>query len=333
MNNYIVFFGKSQDFRTCFYDSNGFISDFNAIIKDFDKLESRIFTVDSNTNKEILTRKFFTFNEKPYSLLSLYSFAQALNGERIAGSTYGVALLSDYNVKITDKNLALLRVAKNKFAELSLLKGTKFNKSDFKEDTDKIWKAIINNKDGNLLEAIDLSTLVQTENKQSYAVFVRNLFSDSSKLNNSISEWGNVYFSEDIEHLKRTQKTWGPDTFPIFWELGNQLMLFKEPEPKTQEINKNNGKPFSNEKTINDDVSFLKMELSDCKYEINILKGKLDKLEKAKKINFIIIISLFSFILLIILYFNIFSVKESGNKATVVPTIIVPTEKDSLPPK
>ena len=95
MSTYLIFFGKSQDFTTCYYDRDNPIHDFNSVIKDFDLLESKIFTVDDLKNKEILSRYFFTAQGKNYCLLKLYSFAQAYSGNRIAGSIYGVGLLSD----------------------------------------------------------------------------------------------------------------------------------------------------------------------------------------------------------------------------------------------
>ncbi|MCE2755633.1 MAG: hypothetical protein LW818_06530 [Ignavibacteriae bacterium] len=117
MNTYFLFFGKSQDFTFYAFDKNGLVPDFNAIIKHFDQLESLVFSVDEPDNKDIIAKYVFkTSKGKAYSLLKQYSCAQAFAGDRLSGSTYGVAILSDGDVQITDYNLRLLKSAKEKFA-------------------------------------------------------------------------------------------------------------------------------------------------------------------------------------------------------------------------
>jgi len=113
MNTYFLFFGKSQDFTFYAFDKNGLVPDFNAIIKHFDQLESLVFSVDEPDNKDIIAKYVFkTSKGKAYSLLKQYSCAQAFAGDRLSGSTYGVAILSDGDVQITDYNLRLLKSAK-----------------------------------------------------------------------------------------------------------------------------------------------------------------------------------------------------------------------------
>ena len=78
MKTYLIFFGKSQYFTTHAFDNDDYIDDFNTVIKDFDLLESKIFTVDAIDNKEMLAKYHFSSREgKKYTLLKLYSFAQA----------------------------------------------------------------------------------------------------------------------------------------------------------------------------------------------------------------------------------------------------------------
>jgi hypothetical protein len=62
---------------------------------------------------------------KYYSLLKLYSFAQAYSGDRIAGSIYGVGLLSEGDISFCAQNMSILKAAKTNFAKLSL-NGLKF---------------------------------------------------------------------------------------------------------------------------------------------------------------------------------------------------------------
>lgn len=158
MGMYLVFFGKSQDFTSIYYDRNGWVADFNSIIRDFSLLESRVFTIDDINNKEILSRYFFSAKGKEYCLMKLYGLGQAMSGARISGSIYGVGLLSDQAIDFSKENLDLLRAAKDNFAKLSL-DGIKFNKSDFKCDTDRIWNAIVSSKNGNLLDKVSTRDL------------------------------------------------------------------------------------------------------------------------------------------------------------------------------
>jgi hypothetical protein len=319
MGTYLVFFGKSQDFTIQFYDRNNPIDNFNNVIKDFDLLESKIFTVDDIKNKEILSRYCFTTQGKIFCLLKLYSFAQAFSGNRIAGSIYGVALLSDKLIDFTKNNLALLRAAKDNFAKLSL-DGAKFNKSNFKENTDRIWKAIITNNNGNLLDSIDTSTLRINNSNGQVAFFVKSLFEDSIKLNSRISNQDIIYLSEDLEHLKRTQNKWGKDGFPVYWEQNNQYVIYKEPEvPKKQES------AFPNTDATrlsgNNDIGKLKAELEDQKYKNRNLNQDLEKIRYKKKNLTKIIYGLTGLIILLLLYFIFFSNTKKEVVKVPSPTI------------
>ena len=131
MQTYIIFFGKSQDFTFNAFDRNGYVPDFNLVIRDFDLLESSFFTVDDAGNQDILAKyNFRTKDGRIYSLLKLYSLAQAFNGSRIAGSTYGVSILSTGDLQFSSENNQLLKKAKELFGKKSL-NGLKFNKSNF----------------------------------------------------------------------------------------------------------------------------------------------------------------------------------------------------------
>lgn len=327
MSTYLVFFGKSQDFTIQFYDRNSPLDDFNHVIKDFDLLESKIFTVDDIKNKEILSRYCFTTQGKIFCLLKLYSFAQAFSGNRIAGSIYGVALLSDKLIDFTKNNLALLRAAKDNFAKLSL-DGAKFNKSNFKENTDRIWKAIITNNNGNLLDSIDTSTLRINNSNGQVAFFVKSLFEDSIKLNSRISNQDIIYLSEDLEHLKRTQNKWGKDGFPVYWEQNNQYVIFKEPEvPKKQES------AFPNTDATrlsgNNDIGKLKAELEDQKYKNRNLNQDLEKIRYKKKNLTKIIYGLTVLMILLLLYIIFFS----NTKKAVVEKPTTPIDSTQPPIK
>ncbi len=100
MNKYLAFFGSSHEFTSCIFDSSGITSEFKESIEEHGLLESSVFTTDNSLNKEILARYIFKNKGRTFSLLKLYSFAQAANISRIDGCTFGVALISDGLVKI-----------------------------------------------------------------------------------------------------------------------------------------------------------------------------------------------------------------------------------------
>jgi hypothetical protein len=314
MSTFIIFFGKSQDFTTCYYDRNNPIDDFNAVIKDFDLLESKVFTVDDIKNKEILSRYFFTAQGKSYCLLKLYSFAQAFSGNRIAGSIYGVGLLSDNSIHFSNNNLDLLRVAKDNFAKLSL-DGAKFNKSNFKDDTDRIWKAIVSNNNGNLLDKIDKSSLKINRNGGQVAFYVNGLFADAVKLNDRISNQDSVYLSEDLDHLKRTQSKWGKDDFPVYWEQNNQFVLYKEPVIEDKPPSTAGGKTGEVVKTVNGDseVAKLRVKLSDSLNEKRILERDFENLKYKQKWLTYIVYFLSGGLIVLLLYLIFFRQGDGGN--------------------
>jgi hypothetical protein len=334
MSTYIIFFGKSQDFTTCYYDRDNPIHDFNPVIKDFDLLESKIFTVDDLKNKEILSRYFFTAQGKSYCLLKLYSFAQAYSGNRIAGSIYGVGLLSDKAINLSKNNLELLRVAKDNFAKLSL-DGAKFNKSDFKDDTDRIWKAIISNNDGNLLDKIATSPLRINGSGGQVSFYVKDLFADAVKLNDRISNQDSVYLSEDLDHLKRTQNKWGKESFPIYWEQNNQFVPYKETvvDQKPQSVS---SVPSSdNSKSQVNDIAKLSADLSDSQYINRNLQHDLEKLKDKHKLFTYIIYGLSCLIIFLILYIIFFlgdSKKEVVIQAPPTKENLVPNQEEHLDP-
>ena len=304
MSMYIVFFGKSQDFTSVYYDRNGWIANFNAVIRDFSLLESRVFTIDDINNKEILSRYFFTSQGKGYCLMKLYGLGQAMSGSRIAGSIYGVGFLSDRAIDFSKENLDLLRAAKDNFAKLSLV-GIKFNKSNFKSDTDRIWSAIVSSNNGNLLDKISTQDLKINENEEPIALCVKNLIEDAVKLNSKVDKFDTVYFSEDLPHLKRTQQKWGKSFFTIYKEENGNFVQYQEevaaPVQPTKPENSENP-PISE---VRSEESKLQLELDDLKYANEFLEEDLQKLKKnLKRSSYLVYgLSVLVLALLVILFF------------------------------
>ena len=325
MKTYLIFFGKSQYFTFYAFDNDSLIENFDVIIKDFNELESKVFTVDDIDNEEILSKyNFKSAQGKNYSLLKFYSFAQAYSGDRIAGSIYGVGLLSEGDISFCAQNMSILKAAKTNFAKLSL-NGLKFNKSDFSEDAHKIWNALVKHKDGNLLNTIKQSnTIIISQNNTSRGFFVNNLSKDSEELNNQINKASRIYVSEDLDHLKRAHEKWGSN-FEIFAKENGQYVPYQEPKPipppvtvvtppieekPTEKVNKN---------SADEELKEVKIKLSDLE-NINLELQKIyDKFKiKAKRL-----IKLFKFssIILLILSISFFfttSYFKSKNKENEV---------------
>lgn len=313
MKTYLIFFGKSQDFTFHAFDRNGLISDFNTIIKDFDLLESVYFSTDDVSNKEVLAKYNFTSpSGTKFSLLKLYSPGQALDGNRIAGSTYGVALLSEEDILFSKKNISLLKVSKENFAKLSL-NGLKFNKSNFIDDAFKIWSAIVNSKEGNYLDTVNFgSNLFLSSNQLPRAYFVNSIYDDLIDLENEINHSKKIYVTNDLDHLVRANKKWG-DSFPILTKSITGWVKYKE--PKNEQPNPVESYVPRQEKQNSDndfnDIGKLKIQLSDLKYERDIiLKEGKEKIDVLKRQNRIFIYANVIQFLLIIIFLLILFIKK-----------------------
>lgn len=294
MKTYLIFFGKSQYFTTHAFDNDDYIEDFNTVIKDFDLLESKIFTVDALDNKEIFAKYHFTSREgKKYSLIKLYSFAQAFSGDRIAGSIYGVALLSEQDIALSKTNLNILLNLKASFAKLCL-NGSKFNTSDFFEDVEKIWTALVNHEKGNLLDKVDYtSKKIFNTNNESRGIYVKNLFEDITALENQMDKSSRIYVSEDLEHLKRTHSKFGSQ-FKVYLKTNNGCELYEEPKPIEPPTILNHQNIDS--KNPESELQVLKYRISDLEEENNHLSSKASFYKKKSK-NIFLRLSVLSTIL------------------------------------
>lgn len=282
-NTYLIFFGKSQDFSFHAFDSKSYINDFNVVIKDFDELESKVFTVDDVSNSQLLSKYVFNKNGKTYSLLKLYSFAQAYGGSRIAGSIFGVALLSERDIKISENNLSILAAAKKNFAKESL-NGVKFKTSDFLPEAEKIWRAIINHNGENLLEAVEYNNFNNLSvNNKVKAFLVKDISKNPTDLNDEIIQTSRLYFSDDLSHLKRTQVKWGAEIFPFYHLENGSYVLYKE-KPVIPPL------PPINDPLTNEEITRLKMEKGEIEREKEDLNNRFEKFRKQSKKKFLIAI-------------------------------------------
>lgn len=275
MNTYFLFFGKSQDFTFYAFDKNGLVPDFNAIIKHFDQLESLVFSVDEPDNKDIIAKYVFkTSKGKAYSLLKKYSCAQAFAGDRLSGSTYGVAILSDGDILISEYNLRLLKSAKEKFATLSL-SGLKFNKSDFLDDAKKLWKGISENTQGNepsYFEKINVSPDTPTFQRNDISAFyVTDLMEGSIEIGRMSTESNKIYITEDFNHLKRAYQKWGEIKFPVFHKVGNAYQQYTDERTGSKRVGS------SDLRDLHSEITILKDDMQQTRRGIS---KKLDDLSK-----------------------------------------------------
>lgn len=321
MEKYLIFFGKSQDFTFEVFDENDVLKKTSTAFDNFHLLESQIFTVDDASNKEILAKyNFIGSNNKKYSLLKLYSLAQAFDGTRISGSTFGVAFLSTSNLKISSANNKLLYLLKTEFAKLSL-DNKKFNKSNFSDDVFKIWKSF--KKEGYFDKIVTTEPIIISQNAPNQKAFlVDDIFSDSIELDHEINNTSRLYFSNDIEHLKRTKEKW-ESKFNFYHKVNNTYIKYLEQPIKTH------FPEGGYEKSIND----YKIENSDLRYKIQESLKKFEKKKKyfKKKIKLFTAISFLLLLTTVTFFFtdSFFSRQKNGPSLSETPTTASKKEKDN----
>ena len=201
---YLVFFGKPSDFKYVVFDNQQEIKNFDTVISNFGELESQMFMIENAQNKPILAKYRFDANNKRYSLLKLYSYAQNSEG---TGNMFGVAFLSEGDIAITRDNIENLKGLKNFFSHVALSEGKMFKSRNFSNEVNPIWTQFANKGGFTKIDFISENKFYEAGTKGFYVknvVNAKNVYTEK------------VYFSEDLEHLKRTSKKWGKDKFPIY---------------------------------------------------------------------------------------------------------------------
>ena len=136
---------------------------------------------------------------------------------------------------------------------------------------------------------------------------MKDLFSDAIKLNDRISNLDAVYFSEDLEHLKRTQNKWGKETFPIYWEQNNQFVSYKETvvDQKSKSVHNVPGNDYSKSQDTN--LSKLRADLSEYQFINQNHQHVLKKLKGKQKFFAYVIYGLSCLLICLLLYVIFFS--------------------------
>lgn len=285
---YLLFFGKSQNFEFHAFDSEKYIADFNSIIKDFDELESKYFTVEDISDEQILSKYNIEKGGTRYSLIKLYSFAQAYSGSRISGSIFGVALLSSKDLKISKTNIGILKAAKQELAKLSL-DGYKFNTSNILPDAKRVWDALIDSNGVNYFNKIEYnSSEINEINNKIKGFQVQSVFTESEDLNKESENTSRMYFTDNLRHLLNARAKWGEEIFPVYIKKDGKYLLYKDPKPVPKPVEKPDPKVSSEE------LSRLRLRNGELKRELADAESDFKKFKDAagKKLKYASILAI-----------------------------------------
>ena len=316
-NTWLIFFGKSQSFNFTVFNSQSLVANFDEIIPDFDLLESQLFTVDRADNRPILAKYNFKRKDE-YTLLKLYSYAQAFAGDRVLGSIYGVAFLSEGNLEVCPENIEILTQIKSVFADLCLNSNSKFTKSDFSSSVGGIWKQF---SDQNGFSKIKHIAAAKSINEGAVGIYTEKL-ADAKEL-----PFEKVYFSEDIGHLKRTSAIWGA-RFPVGKIVNGQLLYNKEPESPRAVAKESTPLELRDLEIVK-----LKDTLKEKEVQLNQLENQIVKVQrKFKRIRFgfwslaVVLVGIVTFLV----WTNFFQAKERTTKKTTFNTYQRMGDGDSI---
>ena len=195
---YLVFFGKSEAFDIQAFDFNGYASDFDSNFPDFELLETRFLTTDSAENSEMIGKYVFNKNGKTWTLLKYYGYAQAHTSSRVEGSTIGVGIIGDCDIKISQFNFELLEALYEAFCNVSLDR-RKFKAVNFKEDSIRVFNAFAKKYSTESFQFSEAKSGVGG----SVDYVVLKSFSDFDLLTNTNGLGSRVYFSLDAKHVER----------------------------------------------------------------------------------------------------------------------------------
>ncbi len=311
MSRYLIFFGKSQSFTFNAYDENAFVQDFDSVIKDFELLESQWLSVDRVDNKNILAKYNFISAGRKFSLLKLYSHAQAAEGNRIDGSIYGVAFLAQENLLVTPSNIKLLQSVKEKFTELSL-QNLKFKSSNFEKETRLIWDAFHKQNYFDVIEVSD--EIVVAENTNPFAFYVESIFQIPTTVDEYTKDTSRQYFSEDLSHLKRAKEKWG-DRFTLFHMTDPKIIAISD----LQKASRSNQTETSEHGISRErDLRFkdYETEISHLKSSIKALIQREIKYKSAIASTLVILLMILAF-----LAYHFIVTDATENKPSVNPSI------------
>jgi hypothetical protein len=307
MKNYLLFFGKSSDFTTYAFNESGLVKDFNKnIFKDFDLLETRFLVNDQLDNKIALAKYNFEYNGLKYSMLKIYGCAMAMNSDRISGSSYGVAFISELEISLSKENINLLNSVRLKFKEL-VIENNRFVETSFLHFVEQIWSVFNESNYFRKIQAI--GTPIVSANSTPRSFHIENFDDLEIVGSDQIKFSSKIYFTTDLEHLQRSIKYVGGNV-PLFTISKGKVTKFKDIIEKASHENINqraNNNPADS--TLELELKSLKKE----KTELQFQRNKLVKYQYAFWINSLFFIGLITYSFFY--YNNIISKLESRIKS------------------
>lgn len=275
MTNYLLFFGKSSEFTTYAFDEDGLVSDFERkVFRDFDLLETRFLVNDQLDNQVVLSKYNFEYVGKKFSMLKIYGCVMAANADRISGSSYGVAFISENDISLSKENVNLLNTVRLKFKELAI-ENNRFIETSFVNYVEQIWAVFAKAKYFQKIET--KGDPFVSSNSSPLPFFVEN-FSNLNKVGQEqIKLSSKLYFSTDLEHIQRSIRYSGGG-IPILTISNGKAIEYREDKEEDviidlklspvikEEVISNNEQLFQRETSLEHQVNDLikqKLELED----------------------------------------------------------------------
>lgn len=319
MSCYLVFFGKSSEFTSFAFDAGSYLPDFERnVFKDFDQLESRFLINDQIGNAIVLSKSNFNYINKSYSMLKMYGCTMAYNANRISGSSYGVAIISDNDISVSNFNTNLLLKTIYKFKEFAI-KNNRFSNTNFFEHAEKLWKVFVAQ---DYFSQIERSVEPYVSSNSNPIPILCDEFVGIEKIaKDQIRNSSKLYFSSDLGHIQRSISNFGSN-IPIFQVSNGKLIEYREevveeivlPESKSE--NDKVSAQSSEESILIETNDNYKIELENKVQELNTLElALLNERELASSLRsgrFLIIIVSLLLLLSLIAGFFVFQSKVSN---------------------
>ncbi len=305
MTNYLLFFGKSSEFTTYAFNEEGLVPDFDRkVFKDFDLLETRFLVNDQLDNKIALAKYNFDYVGRKFSMLKIYGCAMAANADRISGSSYGIAFISENDISLSKENINLLNTVRLKFNELAI-ENNRFIETSFLHCVEEIWSVFVNAKYFQKIE-INGEPFVSS-NSRPLPFFVEN-FDGLNKVGlEQIKLSSKLYFTSDLGHIYRSIKYSGGG-IPVYTISNGKAIEYREEEEKKVSTVSKLTSP-NNEDVISKNETFTQSEPS-LEIQVNQLrKQKLeleDRLNKALVVNAAISRYRIAFWILLVFFLGLF---------------------------
>lgn len=278
MTNYLLFFGKSSEFTTYAFDEEGLVPDFDRkVFRDFDLLETR-FLVNDQLDNEIAVAKYnFDYVGNKFSMVKIYGCAMAANADRISGSSYGIAFISENDISLSKENINLLNTVRLKFKELAI-ENNRFIETSFVHYVEQIWAVFVK---ANYFQKIETNgNPFVSSNSSPLPFFVENFDGLNKVSQEQIKLSSKLYFTTDLGHIYRSIKYSGGGIHVYTISNGKAIEFREEEEIKDSIVSKPT--PSKKEEVISKNESSVQSETS-LELQVNELRKQKIELEERLK--------------------------------------------------